>query len=79
MTMTTTTTDNGSALRKVVVVASDELRLRRTRLGLSRAELAAAAECSLSTVSNIEQGAVPRRGYALERMRAALNRLEKAA
>jgi predicted transcriptional regulator len=36
------------------------------------------AECSLSMLANIEQGAVPRKGYVVTRILRALDELENA-
>jgi DNA-binding transcriptional regulator YiaG len=55
--MTTTTT-----------MSAEEIRAARERTGLSRAKVAGLAGVSLSFIANVEQGAVPRRSGALERL-----------
>ncbi len=49
-----------------------DLRATRRRAGVSRAQLANLAGCSLASLANIEQGAVPRRSRVLEDAFAAL-------
>lgn len=53
--MSTTTTTDGHDLRRL-----------REEAGLTRAQLAALADCSLTALGNIEQGAVPKRSRVLE-------------
>jgi transcriptional regulator with XRE-family HTH domain len=48
------------------------LTRRRRKLGLSRLELARLAGCSLQSVNLFEQGHVPKRSAALERVEAVL-------
>jgi transcriptional regulator with XRE-family HTH domain len=62
MTATTITTTPGS-----------DLRATRERAGITRAELARRAGCSLTFLANVEQGAVPRRSPTLDRVRAILD------
>lgn len=50
----------------------DELRAARQRAGLTRAQLAALAGCSLAQLGNLEQGAIPRRSAVLGRARAVI-------
>jgi transcriptional regulator with XRE-family HTH domain len=49
------------------------LRRGRERAGLTRAQLAQLAGCSLASLANIEQGAVPKRSEVLERARCVIN------
>jgi transcriptional regulator with XRE-family HTH domain len=55
-----------------IPAASSELRAARERAGLTRAQLAGLAGCSLSTITNIEHGAVPRRSPILDRLWSVL-------
>jgi predicted transcriptional regulator len=57
--------------------ASAELRQTRERVGLTRAQLAGLAGCSLSMLGAIEAGAVPRRSPTLDRVRAVLTDAER--
>jgi transcriptional regulator with XRE-family HTH domain len=50
-----------------------ELRAARERAGLTRAQLAARAGCSMSMLGDIEAGAVPRRSAVLGRVQAVLD------
>jgi predicted transcriptional regulator len=59
--------------RTTIPTAASELRAERERAGLTRAQLAGLAGCSLSTITNIEHGAVPRRSPTLDRVWAVLN------
>lgn len=52
--------------------AGQELRAAREALGISRAQLAGLADCSLASLDKIEQGAVPRRSRVLAQAWAAL-------
>lgn len=70
MTPTTATPSAAS----VGTVAS-ELRELRARAGMTRAQVAALAGCSLSALGNLEAGAIPRRSAVLERVRALLEQL----
>ena len=54
------------------------LRARRRALGLSVPELAALAPCSVQMLYNLEQGHVPKRSVALEKVEAALTQQEAA-
>jgi transcriptional regulator with XRE-family HTH domain len=54
-----------------------EVREARSRVGLTRAQLAGLAGCSLSTLGAIEAGAVPRRSPTLERVRAVLAQVDR--
>jgi transcriptional regulator with XRE-family HTH domain len=49
------------------------LRSARKRAGLTRAQLAQLADCSLASLANIEQGAVPKHSAVLERALAIIN------
>lgn len=62
MTITTITRHSGS-----------ELRAARERAGLTRAELAQLADCSLAHIANCEHGAVPRHSPTLDRVWALLD------
>jgi predicted transcriptional regulator len=53
-----------------------DLRASRESLGITRAQLAGLADCSLAQLTAIEQGAVPRRSAVLERAWAALDNAE---
>jgi len=57
--------------------AGSDLREARTRLGVSRAELAGLADCSMAALGNIEQGAVPKRSRVLERAWQALDSVKR--
>jgi transcriptional regulator with XRE-family HTH domain len=59
--------------RTTIPAAASELRTARERVGLTRAQLAGLAGCSLSTITNIEHGAVPRRSAILDRLQAILD------
>lgn len=52
------------------------LRAERERLGITRARLAQLARCSLTSISNIEQGAVPERSRVLDAAFEALYALK---
>ncbi|MEA2152868.1 MAG: hypothetical protein QOI18_1101 [Solirubrobacteraceae bacterium] len=52
--------------------AGSDLGIARTRLGISRVQLAGLADCSMAALGNIEQGAVPKRSSVLDRAFAAL-------
>jgi len=52
------------------------LRARRRAVHLTQRQLAAAADCSLTTLSNIEAGCIPARSEVLGRILAALHRAE---
>lgn len=60
-----TTTDRGRALRSA-----------REAAGITRAHLAALADCSLASLAQIEQGAVPRRSRVLARAWQALAEID---
>jgi transcriptional regulator with XRE-family HTH domain len=62
--MTTTTSTAGAGLN---------LRRDREQAGLTRAQLAHLAGCSLASLANIEQGAVPKRSEVLERALRVIN------
>jgi transcriptional regulator with XRE-family HTH domain len=59
--------------RTTIPAAARELRAARERAGLTRAQLAGLTGCSLSTITNIEHGAVPRRSPILDRLWAVLD------
>lgn len=67
--MTTTTT----------TITGAELRQRRKAAGLTQAELARRADCSLSIVGQFEAGAIPKRSTVLARVLSALAREPQAA
>ena len=52
-----------------------DLRAARERLGITRAQLAGLAGCSLASLCAIEQGACPRRSRVLGQAWAALARV----
>ena len=54
-----------------------ELREKRLRLGLTQAQLANLAGCSLSMIGALEAGAVPRRSPTLARIHDVLVHLER--
>lgn len=56
-----------------------DLRTAREGAGLTRAELAALADCSLASLGNIEAGAVPKRSAVLDAAWAALARISDNA
>lgn len=62
--MTTTTT--------TIATTPDALREARVEAGLTRAQLAAAADCSLAWIANFEQGAAPKRSDVLPRVLSVL-------
>lgn len=53
-----------------------ELRARRKAAGLTQAELARAADCSLSIIGHFEAGAIPKRSAVLLNVLAALSARE---
>jgi predicted transcriptional regulator len=53
-----------------------DVRARRTRLGLNRAELAALAQCSVTHLQNIEAGVIPNGGIVMPRILGTLSNLE---
>jgi transcriptional regulator with XRE-family HTH domain len=57
----------------ITIQRGSELRAARERAGLTRAELAQLAGCSLAHLANVEQGAVPRRSPTLDRVWAILD------
>lgn len=52
------------------------LKHARQRAGLTRAQLAHLAGCSLASLANIEQGAIPKRSAVLKRALAVLAQQE---
>jgi predicted transcriptional regulator len=56
-----------------ITTSGCELRTARERAGITRAELARLAGCSLTFLANVEQGAVPRRSPTLDRVWAMLD------
>lgn len=60
----TTTTEPGQT--------ASELRAARERIGLTRAQVARLADCSLAQLGNLEAGAIPHRSAVLERVYAVL-------
>ncbi|MDX6436772.1 MAG: Helix-turn-helix domain [Gaiellaceae bacterium] len=62
-----------------MTTAGDELRMARLEAGLTRIQLAALAGVSFSQLSNIEQGAVPKRSAVLKRALAAISALNDNA
>ena len=63
---TTTTTSQGGRLRE-----------DREAAGLTRAQLAGLAGCSLASLANIEQGAVPKHSRVLDAARSVLEGLQR--
>lgn len=55
-----------------------DLRRLRQRAGMTQARLAALAACSLTTIQNIEAGAVPRQSAALDRINRVLKDAKRA-
>jgi transcriptional regulator with XRE-family HTH domain len=53
------------------------IRARRVAAGLTQRQLAQLARCSLSTITNIEAGCVPKRSELLPRLVAALDGLDR--
>jgi transcriptional regulator with XRE-family HTH domain len=68
MTTATTTGSGGQSLRAA-----------RESAGITRAQLAGLAGCSLASLAAIEQGATPRRSLVLDRAWAALNAVNERA
>ena len=56
----------------MISAAGRELRAAREARGITRAQLAGLAQCSLASLDRIEQGAVPRRSAVLARAWDAL-------
>jgi predicted transcriptional regulator len=52
------------------------VRVRREQLGLTRAQLAARAGCSLTYLQNIEAGVIPKLSLVMPRVEAVLDGLE---
>jgi transcriptional regulator with XRE-family HTH domain len=50
-----------------------EIRAARERAGLTRAQVAARAGCSMSMLGDIEAGAIPKRSAVLDRVRTVLD------
>jgi predicted transcriptional regulator len=63
----------------ITTVTAAELREARAQAGMTRAELARLAGCSLTFLANVEQGAVPRRSPTLDRVRAVLVDAQRGA
>jgi predicted transcriptional regulator len=57
---------------------ASELRAAREEAGVTRAELARLAGCSLTFLANVEQGAVPHHSPTLDRVRAVLAQVARA-
>lgn len=68
-----TTTNRTRRAGDEMAAVSTCVRDTREALGLSRIQLSVLAGCSLTHVTNIEAGAVPRRSVVLERILHALN------
>ena len=68
---TTTTTESITSIGR----EGAELRELRQRAGVSRAQLAGIASCSVTMIANIESGYVPARSGVVTRIRAALSEL----
>jgi len=64
VTATTNTNNVGQSLREA-----------REHVDLTRAQLAELASCSIASLGNIEQGAVPKRSQVLEDALAAIARV----
>jgi transcriptional regulator with XRE-family HTH domain len=63
----------------IVTTTAEAIRDRRLAAGLTQRQLAVLADTSLTTMSNIEAGLVPRnRSDALVRILAVLNEAERA-
>jgi predicted transcriptional regulator len=62
----------------VMRARTDTVRERRDRLGLTRAELAVRADCSMSYLQVVEAGALPRLSNVMPRIEKALTELEAA-
>ncbi len=71
-------TASGS-VASMATTTSGQLRQRREDLKISRVELAVLADCSVSQLANIEQGAVPRFSDVLARAQVALAKAESKA
>ncbi|MGI8845693.1 MAG: helix-turn-helix domain-containing protein [Thermoleophilaceae bacterium] len=54
-------------------MTGEELRNARLAAGLTQAQLAVRADCSLGSLGNMEAGAIPRRSAVLERVQAILD------
>lgn len=67
------TTTNSTATGQV----AGELREARKARGLTQAQLAGLAGCSLSIIGAIEAGAVPRQSAVVERVRDVLATIPK--
>lgn len=57
-------------------IATDDIRTRRHRVGLSQQQLAVAAECSLSAVRLFERGYTPQPSPTRDRVVRVLDKLE---
>lgn len=55
------------------VVTGEELRNARLAAGLTQAQLAVRADCSLGSLGNMEAGVIPRRSAVLERVVVVLS------
>jgi predicted transcriptional regulator len=62
---------------ETTTTTSDEVRERRGEVGLTQRQLATLAGCSLTFLTNIENGCVPRKSPTLERVLAALSEAEQ--
>lgn len=58
------------------IISGALLRKRRERLYLTQCELASLADCSRASLANIEGGYTPKSSRVMERIEAALERLE---
>jgi predicted transcriptional regulator len=62
---------------QIVEKVTDDIRQRRLALGLTRIHVAHAARVSYTTLALYEQGYVPQRSAARERVLAILEALER--
>lgn len=74
--MTDFTTPNSDFGVGGAIAAGRELADRRRAAYLTQVELAALAGCSLSSVTNLEAGAIPSRSKVLRRVEAVLDERE---
>jgi DNA-binding XRE family transcriptional regulator len=68
------TADDPDMPATTITTTAAALREARERAGVTRAQLAQLAGCSLTFLANVEQGAVPRRSPTLDRVREALEK-----
>lgn len=73
---TITNTNRAGRIAEETGRIAEELRAQRRQAGLTQAQLAGLAGCSLSMLAAIEGGAVPRVSPTLERIQAVLTAIE---